>query len=153
VDGNLAENELPRAKADTRALTRRQFAKPKPMTIPVLTNDRDADRDRLSISEISNPQFGSASLSANGRSILYTPGPLPRTEAFTYVCGDGRGGTARAQVLIRRRASGSYQGVLRNSEGVKQGRIAVVMTAIGTCRSTIIFGGTTEDRTRKARSR
>jgi hypothetical protein len=76
------------------------------------------------------------------RQIIYTPGSLPRTDSFTYVCSDGRGGTAQAQVLIRRKAAGESSGRLRDSEHNGAGSIALSMNALGSFRARVSILGT-----------
>lgn len=141
VDGILAENQLPHAKSDVRVIRWKPGVTPKNITIPVLANDRDPDRERLAISEVSAPKFGSATLSPDRRAIIYTPGGSPKTDSFTYVCSDGVGGTARAQVLIRRRAAGNFKGALRNVQGTSEGAVSVTMNALGSFRATVSISG------------
>jgi hypothetical protein len=67
--------------------------------IDVLTNDTDVDGDSLSVSSVTQPSHGSASL-VNGK-VNYTPaanynGP----DSFTYTASDGKGGTDTATVNL-----------------------------------------------------
>jgi outer membrane protein OmpA-like peptidoglycan-associated protein len=72
----------------------------KPVTIDVLANDSDPDKDPLTITITQMPRFGTATV-VNGR-ILYTPGPQFNRDGdlFTYTISDGKGGTATAQVRV-----------------------------------------------------
>jgi PKD repeat protein len=69
------------------------------VTIPVLQNDLDVDRDPLTILGVGTPSQGSVRIS--GGTLVYTSsrryvGPV----TFTYTIGDGRGGTATATVFV-----------------------------------------------------
>jgi hypothetical protein len=66
----------------------------------VLGNDADVDGDALTAGSPSDPPGGSVSLSPDG-SLTYTPDAgFSGTDAFTYVAGDGQGGSATATVTI-----------------------------------------------------
>jgi Big-like domain-containing protein len=70
-----------------------------PVTIAVLANDNDPDGDTLSISAVTAPAHGSATIS--GTSIVYTPiAGYSGADTFNYTIGDGRGGSASASVAI-----------------------------------------------------
>ncbi|HNR91094.1 MAG TPA: Ig-like domain-containing protein [Dokdonella sp.] len=67
--------------------------------IAVLANDSDPDGDALTITAVSTPAHGSATIGAGG--ITYTPAPgYAGADSFTYTISDGRGGTATATVSI-----------------------------------------------------
>jgi outer membrane protein OmpA-like peptidoglycan-associated protein len=68
--------------------------------LTVLVNDRDADGDTLSITSVSTPGKGTATIS--GGSILYTPAASAcgGADTFTYTISDGKGGTATATVTV-----------------------------------------------------
>ncbi|MEM7641539.1 MAG: cadherin-like domain-containing protein [Pseudomonadota bacterium] len=63
-----------------------------PMIIPVtslLENDFDVDGDDLSFRSVSDPENGEVELSADGRSVIFTPDPFYWGEAvFFYTIGD-----------------------------------------------------------------
>jgi len=68
--------------------------------VDVLANDSDADLDDLSVTGLTDPAHGSASVNADG-SVHYAPvanyfGP----DAFTYTVSDGNGGTAVGTVNV-----------------------------------------------------
>ncbi len=68
------------------------------VTIPVLSNDYDADGDSLSITSVSGVN-GSAQIS--GGSIVFTPATgFSGTETFSYSVADGNGGSDSASVTI-----------------------------------------------------
>lgn len=74
--------------------------------INVLANDSDPDNDPLTITAISSPSHGVATIGSNG--ILYTPtSGYSGTDTFTYTISDGRGGTATATVTITVNAAAS----------------------------------------------
>jgi outer membrane protein OmpA-like peptidoglycan-associated protein len=67
--------------------------------IDVLANDSDPDNDPLTITAVSTPAHGSATIGAGG--ISYTPTlGYSGTDSFTYTISDGRGGSATATVTI-----------------------------------------------------
>ena len=71
-----------------------------PVTISVLGNDSDPDRDTLTLVEVSAPTHGTA-VAADTGAVVYTPEPdFHGTDRFTYVVGDGSGLTARAAVDV-----------------------------------------------------
>ena len=64
-----------------------------PLKIEVLGNDDDLDGDRLTVSDVSDPEHGGATASEDGRLVRYVPdsgytGP----DSFTYTVSDGEGG-------------------------------------------------------------
>ena len=70
------------------------------VSISVLTNDTDLDGDTLSVSAVTVPAHGTASVNPDG-TIAYAPaanynGP----DSFSYTVGDGNGGTATATVTV-----------------------------------------------------
>ena len=69
------------------------------VTIPILENDSDPDRDFLLVESISQPEHGSV---LNGKTaISYIPDDgFSGIDSFTYVVSDGNGGTARAAVTV-----------------------------------------------------
>ena len=71
-----------------------------PVTIDVLGNDSDPDRDTLTVVEVSAPTHGTAAVADTGE-VVYTPEPdFHGTDRFTYVVGDGSGLTAQAAVEV-----------------------------------------------------
>ncbi|MEM0962806.1 MAG: tandem-95 repeat protein [Bacteroidota bacterium] len=75
--------------------------------IDVLSNDSDADADQLSITSVTAPSEGTASI-ASGQ-VRYAPRVgFAGSDSFSYTISDGKGGTASAsvQVTVRAVASG-----------------------------------------------
>ncbi|MGV3532811.1 MAG: DUF7453 family protein, partial [Chthoniobacteraceae bacterium] len=71
-----------------------------PVTIDVLANDSDPENDSLTILSHTPGAHGTTAIVEAG--ITYTPdATYDGEDAFTYHIGDGHGGTATAQVLIR----------------------------------------------------
>ncbi len=65
----------------------------------VLGNDTDPDGDPLSISAVTTPGHGTATVS--GGQVLYTPAPgFSGTDSFQYTASDGHGGTSTATVTL-----------------------------------------------------
>lgn len=71
----------------------------KAVTINVLANDSDPNNHALTITSVSKPQFGTATI--NGQTIVYTPNSnFTGTDTFSYVVSDGQGGTTVGSVMI-----------------------------------------------------
>jgi len=69
------------------------------ITIDVLDNDSDPDRDSLSVDWVSSPSHGEAV--NNGSDVTYVPAPdFHGTDTFTYGVTDGHGGSATAAVTV-----------------------------------------------------
>jgi Bacterial Ig domain len=96
VQLTVARPNTPPVALDDNASARRT-----PILIPVLKNDSDADGDALTITSVTRPAVGSASIEAG--QIRFTP---PRswsgTVSFNYTISDGRGGQATATVRVVR---------------------------------------------------
>ena len=70
-----------------------------PVSIPVLANDTDPDRDPLTVASFTQPAHGTVTCTTTA--CTYTPtagyaGP----DSFTYTVADGRGGTSTATVTL-----------------------------------------------------
>jgi subtilisin family serine protease len=69
------------------------------VTVDVRANDSDPDGDALTVTAVSRPGRGTASLS--GGTVRYTaPSGWTGTDSFTYTLSDGRGGTATGRVTV-----------------------------------------------------
>ena len=67
--------------------------------VPVLANDADGNGDALTVTAVSFPSSGTATIAAAG--VVYAAGPtFNLADEFTYTISDGRGGTATAIVRI-----------------------------------------------------
>jgi DNA/RNA endonuclease G (NUC1) len=70
-----------------------------PAQISVLANDSDVDGDAVSITAVTQGAHGS--VVNNGDVLTYSPAPdYNGADSFTYTVGDGRGGTATANVSV-----------------------------------------------------
>ena len=70
------------------------------VTIDVLANDTDADRDSFSVIEVGTAANGVASINADG-TVEYTPnGGFIGTDSFTYTVEDEAGNTSTANVSV-----------------------------------------------------
>jgi hypothetical protein len=68
--------------------------------IAVLSNDTDADMDTLSVSSVSDPTNGTATLNPDG-TVTYMPdGNFNGSDSFTYEISDGFGGVSSATVDV-----------------------------------------------------
>lgn len=69
-----------------------------PITIDVLANDTDPDEDTLTITNITQPQHGSASIVDN--KIVYTPDDTVGSMSLVYTISDGNGHTDQTVLTI-----------------------------------------------------
>jgi large repetitive protein len=70
-----------------------------PVTIPVLSNDSDVDRDPLTVTSATSPD-GTVTINTDG-TITFTPNPsFNGSTTITYMISDGQGGTATATVTL-----------------------------------------------------
>jgi len=70
----------------------------------VLANDRDPDRDTLSVIRFTSGRFGSVTSSTNGQFIYRPSANRNGVDSFTYTVRDGFGGTSAANVFVTVRA-------------------------------------------------
>ncbi len=68
--------------------------------LDVLRNDTDANGDPLTITAITQPSLGSAQISPDGKSVLFSSLTCITRTTFTYTVSDGKGGTATATVTV-----------------------------------------------------
>ncbi len=137
-------NTPPRAREDLAGLRGGSA------TVVVLANDTDADRDKLTITAVSPPGFGTAKIVAKTK-VLYKPGPaFSGTDSFTYTVSDGHGGSDIGTVTIEGSfpaLQGSYtQLVTAGPDGTHQapvGLISAKLSATGTVSGTVMLRGTT----------
>ena len=88
-------NDPPLA-ADDAATTDEDTA----VTIDVLANDIDADNDTLTVTSVSDPAGGTATINGDG-TITFTPDEnVNGSDSFTYTVNDGNGGIDTATVSI-----------------------------------------------------
>lgn len=87
-------NAAPLAVADSANTTTG-----KAVTISVLSNDSDPNNDTLTITSLSKPQFGTATIS--GKNVIYTPNAnFSGTDTFSYVVSDGKGNSTAGSVIV-----------------------------------------------------
>jgi hypothetical protein len=71
------------------------------VVINVLANDTDADGDALVITSVEGASHGTVSVSADGKSIIYTAvEDYSGSDTFTYCVSDGNGGQDSAEVTV-----------------------------------------------------
>ena len=88
-------NDIPVAQNDTTTTK-----EGKSININVLGNDSDADGDSLTVTNVTQPNHGTAAINTDG-TITYTPNNnWYGTDSFTYTVSDGNGGTTTATVTI-----------------------------------------------------
>jgi outer membrane protein OmpA-like peptidoglycan-associated protein len=71
-----------------------------PKSLDVLANDTDSDGDALTITAVTQPSVGSASISADGKSVRFSAATCFTRTSFTYTISDGKGGTSTATVTL-----------------------------------------------------
>ena len=92
--GTIVIRALPQAADDAASIAEDTIA-----TVPVKTNDSDADGDTLTIQSVTQGLNGSVSISGNN--VLYAPAAnWFGTDSFTYTISDGHEGTATATVTV-----------------------------------------------------
>jgi len=68
-------------------------------TINVLANDTDPEGDELTVTAVTAGQHGTATISADGKKVLYTPNAgYSGTDYFSYTISDNNGNTSTANV-------------------------------------------------------
>ncbi len=88
-------NDVPTASADTVTTLKNQA-----VSVPVLSNDSDVDEDTLTVTGVTQPQHGSATITG-GTAVQYTPADnYSGSDTFSYTVGDGNGGVAGATVTV-----------------------------------------------------
>ncbi|MGK0271203.1 MAG: outer membrane protein OmpA-like peptidoglycan-associated protein [Cocleimonas sp.] len=91
-----AVNNAPTA-ADDEATTQVNS----PVTIMTVANDTDPDGDNLKITDVSQPQNGTVTISSDGTKIIYTPKQdFTGVDIFDYTITDGNGGTSMATETV-----------------------------------------------------
>jgi hypothetical protein len=81
------------------------------LELRVLANDADADGDPLTITAVTAPAFGTATIARGGQTIVYQAASASvANDSFLYTISDSYGGTATARVAIRRNPDGRYSG-------------------------------------------
>jgi VCBS repeat-containing protein len=91
----LPENNAPIANPDTATT-----GVGTPVTIDVLANDVDPDGDALTVTSVTTPTNGSASVNPDG-TISYTPDAgFTGTDRFDYTVSDGNGGVITSTVTV-----------------------------------------------------
>jgi uncharacterized membrane protein len=77
----------------------------RPIIIPVLTNDTDADGDPLTVAGVTQPEHGTVTVNPDG-TITYTPADgFIGTDTFSYTATDGKGGSGSASITVAVRSS------------------------------------------------
>lgn len=139
-----ASNSPPVAVGDSITLAPNAGA----TTIPVLTNDSDADGDTLTILSIGTPSSGTAVQIASGgtagSAISYTPNPgFVGTDAFVYTVEDGNGGSDTALVTVT--VPAPPPAVLCGGKTVTINMTVVGVTGMGTPGDDVILGTSGSD--------
>ncbi len=89
-------NDAPTAQPDS-ATTPKNAA----VNIAALANDVDLDGNQLSITAVTSPANGTASITSNGTVINYRPrNGFTGIDSFTYTVSDGHGGVSTATVTV-----------------------------------------------------
>ncbi|MEE4236019.1 MAG: tandem-95 repeat protein, partial [Anderseniella sp.] len=108
----IAVNDAPVANDDSATTTEGAA-----VTIDVLANDTDVDRDTLTIAGVAQGTNGS--VVNNTTLVTYTPkSGFTGTDSFTYAISDGQGGSATATVTVTVEASGAV-GISLSAKGYK----------------------------------
>jgi hypothetical protein len=114
-----------------------------PVSIPVLRNDSDPDKDhKISIKSVAKPSHGTARRS--GERIIYTPdGGFRGQDTFAYTIEDQFGVTAKATVTIfdpGRAISGPLGAILTGKDGKKAGYLRLQTSKSGSFSGSLDVG-------------
>ena len=118
-----------------------------PLTIAVLANDTDPDNDPLTVTSVTDGQYGTVSNNHDG-TVTYVPGPLfsfVRDDAFLYNINDGHGGESAATIRIRslNDFAGQYSDLLLTTASQEPAGMArISLTKTGTFTGQIRLSGT-----------
>jgi YD repeat-containing protein len=90
-----AANKAPVAAADQYSVAAGGSA-----ALSVLSNDTDADGNRLTVTGVTRPSGGAAAVAAGGGSITFDAPQAPGRYTFNYTVSDGSGATATNSVTV-----------------------------------------------------
>jgi Ca2+-binding RTX toxin-like protein len=89
-------NDDPDAEGDSASV-----AEDETVTVTVAANDEDADGDELTVGDVEDAEHGTASISADGKAIMYVPAPdYNGSDSFGYEIADGHGGSDEGEVIV-----------------------------------------------------
>ncbi len=127
-------NFVPVAKPDSAWLpANASFNKQRAVTVDVLANDKDPDKNPLTLTGVVPPDSGYAELvsTAGKLHVRYvTTDPDPASEWLHYHIADGKGGTATGDLIIHSLATGKYTGTATDT-AIPPTAPATVSVAIG----------------------
>ena len=125
----------------------------RPVAFHVLANDTDADGDALHVTDIDDgPAHGTATISADGMTVLYTPfEDFSGTDSFVYCISDNNGGTDFAtvnvtieavadipdlayQILARRHGQRDHHQCDRDADRLRTARSSSTASSSAACR-------------------
>lgn len=95
VSITVSGNRAPDAVDDTATTRRNQ-----PTPVTVLANDNDPDGDPLTVTAVTQPMHGKATLNRNGTITYQARRDYTGQDSFDYTISDGRGGSGTATVLV-----------------------------------------------------
>ena len=88
-----------------------------PVPVDVLGNDSDPDGDAITVTDVTDGAFGTATVTGPG-TIEYTPNPgFTGEDTVTYTIDDGNGGTDTADVIITVGSGLPLDGVVEGTNG------------------------------------
>ena len=120
ASATTAANLAPTATNDTTSLEANSS-----LPIDVLANDSDPDGDTLTV--IGFTQGTSGSVTGNGSSVTYTPGPdFTGNDSFSYTIDDGFNGVATASVSVTVTAADQVPVANPDSVTIARGDIVVI---------------------------
>lgn len=91
--GQIAQNQPPTAQNDSASV---QVSSA--IEIAVLANDSDPDGNNLTITSVTQPSQGSASITSGNTKVTFTAPSSAGSYNFSYTVSDGNGGSASATV-------------------------------------------------------
>jgi len=79
------------------------------VSVQVVANDTDPDGDPLTVISLVQPSAGSASITPDGKSIVFTAPSVSGTHVITHTISDGNGGTATTGLSINVTSQGELE--------------------------------------------
>jgi hypothetical protein len=97
----------------------------------LLANDTDADGDALSITGVTSPSPGGATVTLDSEWVYYQPPPgFTSADSFTYTVSDGFGGTATGTVTVNVKVDSGLTQNIAGIQGLGNGTFLIMFNGI-----------------------
>lgn len=146
LTGTGPANFVPFANPDSSWLPAKQTDGKREVIVDVLKNDRDCDRDNLTLSGLGEwTGDGSAeiiSTSKGQRIRVTTTESDPRSRLLTYQVSDGRGGISTGNLAVQSNATGTFRGQL-TGDTAPPAAVTLVLGKSHAVTATVVLDGVT----------